>query len=613
MSTSRIRVLDELTADQIAAGEVVERPGSVVKELIENSLDSGATRVQLDIVAGGISRIRVLDNGSGIPQDQVELAFQRHATSKIQGLDDLDKVATHGFRGEALPSIASVSKLTIRTRTKDAVAGTLIRIEGGKVTKRQEVGCPVGTEVEVQDLFYNTPARLKFLKRESTEAGHAGEALVRLAAFRPDVAFTMTSGGRRIRDLPRVEKTEERIGYMFGGETLVRSHGSENGVEVFSILGPPERARAGAGSLYSYVNGRFMRDKLLLRAVTQAFAGTLERGRYPVGVIALALPLGSYDINVHPQKTEIRFADPQAVLRAVVRVVGEMVKRAAWAGEPSGAVGVADAGKEIEPTKEPYRPAGRLVPPPSDFAKASSRSSSDFATPSISYGDPPPQGYGEASSGFSDSEASDNRSDSLDIFTSEKKRFSDLTYVGQAKGLFLLLESEDDLVIIDQHAAHERITYERLREQLTNGRIPAQQLLIPHNVDLGPADAQRIVGLEKELGRLGLELTQSGPDRITVHAIPAELSDASPDRLLADMTIAIEQGREGSRGELEDKVLATMACHGSLRSGRTVNPEEAEALLNQMDKVDFAGHCPHGRPVLARIPWREIRRRVGRN
>ncbi len=591
MSTSRIQVLDELTADQIAAGEVVERPGSVVKELIENSLDSGATRIQLDIVAGGVSRIRVLDNGSGISPDEIELAFQRHATSKIRGLDDLNEVATHGFRGEALPSIASVSKVTVRTRTKDAVAGTMLRLEGGKATKRQEVGCPVGTEVEVQDLFYNTPARLKFLKRESTEAGHAGEALVRLAAFRPDVAFTMTSGGRRIRDLPRVEKTEERIGYMFGGETLVRSHGSENGVEVFSILGPPERARAGAGSLYTYVNGRFMRDKVLLRAVTQAFAGTLERGRYPVGVIALALPLGSFDINVHPQKTEIRFADPQAVLRAVVRVVGEMVKRAAWAAEPSGAVKVADAGNEMEPTKKPYRPTGRLVPPPSDFAKASSRSSS----------------------GFSDSVAAGHGGDSPDVFTSEKKSFSDLTYIGQAKGLFLLLESEDDLVVIDQHAAHERITYEHLRAQLTNGRIATQQLLIPHNVDLGPADAQRIVGMEKELGRLGLEVIQSGLDRITIHAMPAELSDASPDRLLADMTIAIEQGREGSRGELEDKVLATMACHGSLKSGRTINPAEAEALLHQMDKVDFAGHCPHGRPVLARIPWREIRRRVGRN
>jgi DNA mismatch repair protein MutL len=375
-----------------------------------------------------------------------------------------------------------------------------------------------------------------------------------------------------------------------------------------------------------------MRDKLLLRAVTQAFGGTLERGRYPVGVIALALPLGSFDINVHPQKTEIRFADPQAVLRAVVRVVGEMVKRATWAVEPSGAVGVADAGKEIAPTNEPYRPAGRLVPPPSDFAKASSRSSSDIAgtssrsssdsaTPTISYGDPSKL-FACDSDPFKDAPQSDpapasadagQGADSLDVFALEKKSFSDLTYIGQAKGLFLLLEGEDDLVIIDQHAAHERITYERLREQLTNGRIPAQQLLIPHNVDLGPADAQRIAGLEKELGRLGLDVTQSGPDRITVHAIPAELSDASPDRLLADMTIAIEQGREGSRGELEDKVLATMACHGSLRSGRTVNPAEAEALLNQMDTVDFAGHCPHGRPVLARIPWREIRRRVGRN
>ncbi len=615
MSRSRIQVLDELTADQIAAGEVVERPGSVVKELIENSLDSGATRIQLDIDNGGISRVRVLDNGSGIPKDQVELAFQRHATSKIQGLDDLDTVATHGFRGEALPSIASVSKLTIRSRTKDAVAGTMLRLEGGKVSLQKEVGCPVGTEVEVQDLFYNTPARLKFLKRASTEAGHAGEALVRLAAFRPDVSFTMTSGGRRTRDLPRVEKTEERIGYMFGGETLIRSHGSENGVEVFAILGPPERARAGAGSLYTYVNGRFMRDKILLRAVSQAFAGTLERGRYPVGVIALALPQGSYDINVHPQKTEIRFADPQAVLRAVSRVVGEMVRQAAWTTGSSAATKVAETAKEIKSASAPARPSARLIPPPKPSMPSPDRQS---IAAGPMYGDPSKLACSEDPFGFDSDDLSSSvpasePTEAVTEFKSTEKPFSSLTYVGQAKGLFLLLENDDDLVIVDQHAAHERITYERLRGQLAAGRITTQQLLLPHAVDLGPADAERIAGLKEELGQLGLEVTRSGPDRITVHAIPAELSEASPDRLLADMTLAIEQGREGSRGELEDKVLATMACHGSRRSGRVVNRAEAEALLNQMDKVDFAGHCPHGRPVLARIPWREIRRRVGRN
>jgi DNA mismatch repair protein MutL len=357
-----------------------------------------------------------------------------------------------------------------------------------------------------------------------------------------------------------------------------------------------------------------MRDKVVLRAVTQAFAGTLESGRYPVGVIALALPLGSFDINVHPQKTEIRFADPQAVLRGVVRVVGEMVKRAAWAMEPSGASHVEDPGKEMENTDH-YHPPERLVPLPdsakassrfsTDSAKASSRFSTDFAkAPSR-----PPTDLGKTTSNF----LPDSAEAMSGFVSAEEKNFSSLTYIGQAKGLFLLLESDDELVVIDQHAAHERITYEHLREQLMSGLITAQQLLIPHTVDLGPADAERVVGHTKELGRLGLEVSRSGPDRITIHAIPAELSDASPDRLLADMTLAIEQGREGSRGDLEDKVLATMACHGSLRSGRTINPAESEALLQQMDHVDFAGHCPHGRPVLARIPWREIRRRVGRN
>ncbi|MDJ0766075.1 MAG: DNA mismatch repair endonuclease MutL [Myxococcota bacterium] len=587
MAEARIVRLSEQVADQIAAGEVVERPGSVVKELLENALDAGATRIQVDIDDGGTRRIRVRDNGRGISEDQFVLAFERHATSKIRCLDDLDTVGSYGFRGEALPAIASVSKITARTRTEADVAGHMLRLEGGVVAERQDTGCPVGMDIEVSDLFFNTPARLKFLKRASTEASHVSEALVRLAACRPDISFKMTSQGRKTRDLLKVERLEERVAAMFPGEPLMLAEGKEAGIEVKAILGAPDRARAGAGSLYTYVAGRFIRDKTLLRAVTQAFGGTLDHGHYPIGLIELDPPKGSIDVNVHPQKIEVRFADPQAVYRAVNRVIGEMVARDSWVlGQTEPSVST-EARHGFAPKASAYRPSGRLVPPPP-------RPQSEV--PRI---DPP--------------NARIETQPTHRIEPSrEQGRFERLDYLGQAQGLFLLFETEDALVIMDQHAAHERITYERLREAVLKGAIPSQRLLVPHAVVMGPQDAEGMMDLQAELNRLGLDISRSGSDRISIHAVPAALTHASPDRLLADMVLALQSGRSDSSGETDEAVLAKMACHGSIRGGRVLSRPEVDALLQQMDQVDFAAHCPHGRPVIVEFPWQEIRRRLGR-
>jgi len=357
MTDSRIRILDRIVADQIAAGEVVERPASVVKELVENALDAGASRVQVEIDGGGSSRLRVLDNGGGMSAQEAELAFTRHATSKITGIEDLAGVATYGFRGEALPSIAAVSRVVVRTRTADSVSAALLELAGGENVGRREAGAPVGTDVEVRDLFFNTPARLKFLKREVTEAGHCAEAVVRLALVRPEVSFVLFSGGRRTRELTRAERVEERVAALFPGERLARVAGSDSGIEILAVLGPPERARAGAGSLYTYVNGRYVRDRALLSAVARSFGGTLEPGRYPAGLVSLRLPAGSFDVNVHPQKTEVRFADSRAVQRAVTRIAGELAGRAVWAlGTTEQAAG--DAGGRILPGA---RPTGALA------------------------------------------------------------------------------------------------------------------------------------------------------------------------------------------------------------------------------------------------------------
>ncbi len=605
MTEAKIRVLDRIVADQIAAGEVVERPASVVKELLENSIDAGATSIRVEVDGGGSIRIRVLDNGYGLTEDELDLAFTRHATSKISSIDDLEKVVTFGFRGEALPSIASVSQVTVQTRIADAVEGHRLVLKGGEVIERREVGCPQGTDFEVANLFFNTPARLKFLKKENTETGHCAEALVRLALVRPEVSFAMISNGRKTRELVRVEDPQERVAALFPDEVLAVAQGSHSGVDVRAILGPPERARAGAGSLYTYVNGRFIRDRTLLKAVTGAFAGTLDPGRYPVGFIALTVPPQAFDVNVHPQKTEVRFADRNSVFRAVTRVVGEMAARSVWAlGEaPVNVKPETGPNKISESNEYTYGeiPAGRFVPPPSHLNPAGKARPSSVVT-----GGDRPVG-GPVPTAPVQTQLTPVAHDP------GAGRFSSMKYIGQARGMFLLLEDDRDLVVIDQHAAHERVTYERLKSQLASGRISSQRLLVPHMVDLGPSQVERIVGHEDRLNDLGLEVSRAGPDRIAIRAVPAEISGTSPDRLLADLVIALEEGRNDSRGTTEELVLSTMACHGSIRAGRIILDDEVTALLREMDMVDFAGHCPHGRPVLTRLKWSDLEHRVGRD
>lgn len=658
---SKIKVLHKVVADQIAAGEVVERPASIVKELIENSIDAGATQILLELDGGGTGRIRVLDNGVGFDSEDVELAFLRHATSKISNIEDLNSVRSFGFRGEALASIASVAKVVVHTRTQGAVAGTRLKILGGEVVEKREAASPVGTDFEVRDLFYNVPARLKFLKKEGTESSHCIEALVRMALVRPEVSFKVISNGRKVRELVKVEDPTERVKALFSSETLAMTEGEENGVSVQAVLGAPEKARAGAGSLYTYVNGRYIRDRAMLRAVTQAFGRTLDPGKYPVGFIAVEVPPDSFDVNVHPQKTEVRFANPQAVFRAVSHVVGAMAARSPWAHHLAMTTEVAEDQAPLAGESAGAHPSasGRGV---SGVRGVNDTSANYLSRGEASLPAPPAMGlFGDAPKpqvakkekwvhplelvkAQAKNVFRDLPADSSDDSTSDSKAketastpslenavipkgepvlpamhrnaddlepFSSLRYVGQAKNMFLILEDEDDLVIIDQHAAHERVTYEKLRGELAKGSIVSQRLLTPHIIDLGPAETQRIVGKKNALARLGLEIEQAGADRIAIYSVPAELS-ASPERLLAELVLSLEEGREGTKGELEDKAVATMACHSSIRGGRKMLEREVEALLKQMDQVDFAGHCPHGRPVLARFPFGEIRRRVKR-
>ena len=633
----KIKVLHKVVADQIAAGEVVERPASVVKELIENSIDAGADQVTLEIDGGGVGRIRVLDNGAGFDSDEVETAFLRHATSKIANIEDLNAISSFGFRGEALASIASVAKVTVHTRVKDAVAGTRLQIEGGEIVSKREAPSPVGTDFEVRELFYNVPARLKFLKKESTESSHCIEALVRMALVRPEVAFKVISNGRKVRELVKVTDATERVKALFSSEVLAMTEGEENGVSVQAVLGAPDRARAGAGALYTYVNGRYIRDRALLRAVTQAFGHTLAPGRYPVGYIAVAVPPHAFDVNVHPQKTEVRFANPQSVFRAVSHVVGAMAARSPWthtaasyeeapedAHDKDAVIDEdrtdADSRNAVREKAVGYSDAEQIsfpAPPASGFsgyAPGKRFGEGDGKVASKIPLSPFPEGGKGPSNEAADRKIplfKGDRGISPSTHSSYESPFSSLRFVGQVRNMFLIMEDADDLVIIDQHAAHERVTYEKLRKQLADGSIRSQRLLSPHMIDLGPAETERIIEKKEALSKLGLEVEQAGADRIAVYGVPPEIS-ASPERLLAELVMALEEGREGTKGELEDHAVATLACHSSIRAGRGLQEKEVNALLSQMDAVDFAGHCPHGRPVLARIPFSEIRRRVHR-
>ncbi|MBN2804329.1 MAG: DNA mismatch repair endonuclease MutL [Deltaproteobacteria bacterium] len=633
----RIEVLSSVVADQIAAGEVIERPASIIKELVENSIDANATSIQVEVDSGGIGRIRIFDNGDGFPKQDVETAFLRHATSKISNIDDILNINSYGFRGEALASIAAVSKLTVLTRTDEDVAGKKLVIHGGRTVENKDAGCPVGTDFEIRDLFYNVPARLKFLKRESTETSHCIEAVTRMALIRPDISFKIISKGRVVKKFIKTDEPAKRVKDLFKDEPLALAKGEENGVAVTAILGPPDRARAGGGSLYTYVNGRYIRDKALLGAVSRAFAGTLDKGRYPVGYISITVPPTGVDVNVHPQKTEVRFANTQAVFRAVSHVVGAMVARSPWVKKEEDLTDInfnfqqGDNAKffEINESNLAYdSDSDNMVPPPSglkfpDINKYSSLDEISVKTEKSVAGsvnhDNTRSSFTEAGTG-ADTETVP-RQENIPLQNSFSKSltlpsgagvFSSMSFIGQAKGTFLLFEDGDDLVVMDQHAAHERVTYENLRTQLLDGRVKSQRLITPHNVDLGPSEADRIEEHKDELSKLGLDIERSGEDRISIYSVPSEVGGASPDKLLAETVIAIEEGREGSGGDMEDKAVATIACHGSIRAGRKVLKEEVDSLLMQMDKIDFAGHCPHGRPVLTRLSWREIAKKVGR-
>ncbi len=557
--------------NQIAAGEVVERPASVVKELVENSLDAGALRIFCRVLEGGRKLVKVTDDGEGMSSEDLRLAVMRHATSKIKSSEDLARIETLGFRGEALPSIAAVSRISITTRRRADQVGTRLVIEGGLEPELTDAGVPVGTEVEVKDLFFNTPARRKFLRTSATEIGHIQAWFVRLGLLRPDVHFRLEHGGRKLCDAPPASDLAQRAAVLLGREVfehLFAVSSEQDGLRIDGLVSGPEHSRSNTRSVFLFVNGRFVRDRLLQHAVMEGYRTVLPSGRFPVVVLKLELNPERVDVNVHPQKTEVRFEDTQAVHHAFAVAVAEVLAKAPWIqGKPSRTY--------LVQKTAPERAAGvRQV-------LQRYNASAPKATRSFTW---TPQKPADA-----------------------ELPMHEWRLVGTLWDTYLLIAYGDRLVLVDQHAAAERITFERMRRSLDEGRVQIQRLLVPAQVELDAGAVSVLEDQRERIAQVGFELEPFGSAVVNVTAVPALLLEAPLKNLVRDVLdelMEVGSGTPWEKARLE--VIGRMACHASVRAGQSLSAEKVRALLGQLEGIDFAGTCPHGRPVLVEFDKSEV-------
>jgi DNA mismatch repair protein MutL len=600
----KIRRLTEGTINRIAAGEVVERPASAVKELVENALDAGARRISVSVSNGGADLILVEDDGEGMTPDDLLLAVERHATSKLPA-DDLSHIVTMGFRGEALPSIGSVARLTIVSRTKDSEAHA-VEVDAGHVTGPRPAGFLAkgqsGTRVEVRELFYATPARLKFMKSVRSEDLATVEMMKRLAMARPGVAFSLTLDGRTALDLPAedvlfdgpLKRLSRIMGREFADNAVPVETGRE-GLMLNGFAGVPTYNRANAQMQFLFVNGRPVRDKLLIGAVRGAYADFLARDRHPALALFLNCDPAFVDVNVHPAKTEVRFRDAGLVRGLIVSALKHAIHQA---GHQASTTVASEALAALKPHSgyeyQPSLPAQNWAPPAAVY-----EASRTFQAPSF------------APSPFEPAARVEPR-------TSEPAPTEETaTPLGAARAqlheTYIVAQTADGIVIVDQHAAHERLTYERMKKQMEEGGIARQPLLVPEVVDLDPAEAARVAGRAAELAELGLVVEAFGPDAVLVRETPAMLGQMDVKGLIRDLADDIaETGAALSLKERLEAVAGTLACHTSVRSGRRLNADEMNALLREMEKTPHSGQCNHGRPTYVELKLADIEKLFGR-
>ena len=559
---SAIRVLPQLLVSQIAAGEVVERPASVLKELLENSLDAGATSIAVTLDEGGVRRVQVEDDGGGIAREELPLALARHATSKISNLEDLENVSTMGFRGEALASIAAVARLSISSRARDAAHGSLVRCEGGDLGEVEPAARTTGTTVTVADLYFNTPARRKFLKTEATEFGHCDEVFRRIALARPQVAFSLKHNGRATRQL-RAHEVTERAAALLGRELAEASVPIEvaaGGMTLTGLAGTPQAAQARAEAQYFYVNGRYVRDRILAHAVREAYAQLLHGDRQPAYVLFLQVDPRAVDVNVHPAKIEVRFRDSRTVHQFVRHAVERALSPSA-AQAPVAYATVSSHGPAIQSSFSLAQPA------------AAYHAFMSAAAPLPASEQAPPLGFA----------------------------------LGQLHGVYILAQNEAGLVLVDMHAAHERILMERLKEGIDDGSVARQRLLVPAVLSVDALDAATAEENAGTLERLGLEMAVSGPNELTVRAAPVLLASGDIAALARNVLKEIrDYGAAAVLSGRQNELLATMACHGAVRANRMLTHTEMNALLREMEETERSGSCNHGRPTWYQLTMADL-------
>jgi DNA mismatch repair protein MutL len=600
----QVRILPEILANKIAAGEVVERPASVVKELVENALDAQSSRITINIDKGGRSLIEVADNGSGMGHDDALLALERFATSKIRDDNDLFSIRTLGFRGEALPSIAAVSKMTLVTRDDRSECGVAVRIHGGKILDVNETGAPKGTLISVAQLFYNTPARRKFLRTINTEMGHVADVAAAMALGRPRVHFKLSHNGKTVKQWPAVSDPARRVAAVLGqveSDALIPVSAASDGITLSGHLGPSRLARSTSRGIYLYVNGRRVRDRVIQHALFDGYSGRLMKGRFPLAVLFLELPFDQVDVNVHPTKHEIRFVDQRRVHRCVRDQVARAVteaERRLWAvsnpAENGAAVAEAPGAYRIAPEKDAARRSVSQEP----FVYRGAEQRNGYPVAPV------------ASSPAGTSEVDTQPAETLDLPTvpeADDQRslwqtsgFRDLEVIGQFHGTYIVCQGPHGLIVIDQHAAHERIVYEQLKSR--PGRIDAQRLLMPETVEVGFVEARILEKLIGHLNDWGLELEPFGGNTFAVKSVPTLLDDRNVAQMIIELAeSAADIGLETDLDTVLDKCRMVMACHHSVRANQRLNDEQIGHMLTQLDRCDDPSHCPHGRPTW--IQW----------
>jgi DNA mismatch repair protein MutL len=614
---SKIKILPEILSNKIAAGEVVERPASVVKELLENALDAGSTRIMIDIEKGGRSLIRVSDNGSGMGRDDALLALERYATSKIYKDQDLFRIHTLGFRGEALPSIAAVSRFSLVSRNPSADVGTRISVEGGKIKNVTEVGAPKGTMVTIRQLFFNTPARRKFLKTTGTEMGHIADKIASIALGHPGVQFRLTHNDKIVKDWPSTSAPLDRVVDVLGSDLKNSLHSlkfQNNAVSISGWISSPRTTRRTSRGLFIYVNGRFVRDRIVQHALFEGYSQRLVKGQFPIAALFINVPFEEVDVNVHPTKNEVRFARQRDIHEAVRQAVAQTLfetDKSSW-GSPKGFKNeeFTPQGRVSETAKMEFglRPGGTI-----ETSAPEGRRTAEVGKEKLEFG----REYAD----FGITQANDRfkgESSDTDEFTEhgildepatritqktiwQKKRFGDMRIIGQLHNTYIVCEADAGLILIDQHAAHERILFERFSDRATHSPKAAQRLLVPESVELGYREAGVLEKLIPDLAALGLDIEPFGGNTFLVKSVPPLLAEREVKPLLIEIVEKIvEIGSSSGLAEMLDECRMVMACHGAIRANQALSEAQINGLLAQLDECHNPSHCPHGRPTWIR-------------